>query len=139
MSQGTRAHQVAEYVVFDSPFNMLADSPSLYIKEDETTRFISAIPTTWDETKVLDGKIGEYIVISRRKGKNWYIGVLNNWTSRDLEITLPETISEMKIFADGINSHRVAEDYHVSTIRNVSTIKIHLAPGGGWTGMGTND
>lgn len=138
MSQGTRAHQVAEYVVFESPFNMLADSPSLYMKEDATTRFISAIPTTWDETRVLDGKIGEYIVIARRKGSNWYIGVLNNWTARDLEIELPVTIGRMKIFADGINSHRVAEDYSISTVSNVSKIKIHLAPGGGWCGIMDN-
>ncbi len=140
MSQGTRAHQVAEYVVFDAPFNMLADSPSLYMKEDETTRFIAQIPTVWDETVVLDGKIGEYIVVAHRKTDTWYIGALNNWTSRDLDLDISKFISHtsnLAIFADGKNSEKVPEDYLYTTI-NIPTdgkIKIHLAPGGGWTAI----
>ena len=136
MSQGTRAHQVATYVVFDSPFNMLADSPSLYIKEDATTRFISQIPTVFDETKVLDGKIGEYVVIARRKGDTWYIGAMNNWKSRKINIDLPSEMKTLHIFADGINAKTVAEDYSISTKENVKTITITLAPGGGWVGIG---
>lgn len=140
MSQGTRAHQVAEYVVFEAPFNMLADSPSLYMKEDETTRFISQIPTIWDETVALDGKIGEYIVIAHRKSNKWYIGALNNWKSRDLVIDISNLISDtsnIEIFSDGKNSEKVPEDY-LHTIINIPTdgkIKIHLAPGGGWTAI----
>jgi len=140
MSQGTRAHQVAEYVVFDAPFNMLADSPSLYMKEDETTRFIAQIPTVWDETVVLDGKIGEYIVVAHRKTDKWYIGALNNWTARDLDLDTSNLISHtsnLEIFADGKNSEKVPEDY-LHTIINIPTdgkIEIHLAPGGGWTAI----
>lgn len=140
MSQGTRAHQVAEYVVFDAPFNMLADSPSLYMKEDETTRFIAQIPTVWDETVVLDGKIGEYIVVAHRKTDKWYIGALNNWTARDLDLDTSNLISHtsnLEIFADGKNSEKVPDDYLYTTI-NIPTdgkIKIHLAPGGGWTAI----
>ena len=82
MSQGTRCHQLAEYVVFDSPLNMLCDSPSNYMREQECIRFISRIPTVWDDTFVLDGKVGEYIVVARRRGDDWYIGVLGNWDTR---------------------------------------------------------
>lgn len=135
MSQGTRAHQVAEYVVFDSPFNMLADSPSLYIKEDETTKFIAQIPTTFDEMRVIDGKIGEYIVVARRKGSTWYIGALNNWKARKIDIQLPVEAKSMQIFADGKNASRVAEDYCVSTQSNIKEFTISLAPGGGWAGI----
>lgn len=140
MSQGTRAHQVAAFVVFDSPFNVLADSPSRYIKEDETTRFIAQIPTVWDETVVLDGKIGEYIVVAHRKNDKWYIGAMNNWTSRDLDLdisNLKPQISSLEIFADGRNSEKVPEDYVYTTI-NIPTngkVKIQLAPGGGWTAI----
>jgi alpha-glucosidase len=140
MSQGTRAHQVAAFVVFDSPFNVLADSPSRYIKEDETTRFIAQIPTVWDETVALDGKIGEYVVVAHRMNDKWYIGALNNWTSRDLVIDLSNIISHtssLEIFADGKNSEKVPEDY-VNTTINIPAdgkIKIKLAPGGGWAAI----
>lgn len=140
MSQGTRAHQVAAFVVFDSPFNVLADSPSRYIKEDETTRFIAQIPTVWDETVALDGKIGEYVVVAHRMNDKWYIGALNNWTSRDLVIDISNIISHtsnLEIFADGKNSEKVPEDY-VNTTINIPAdgkIKIKLAPGGGWAAI----
>ena len=90
MSQGTRCHQLAEYVVFDSPLNMLCDSPSNYMREQECIRFISRIPTVWDDIFVLDGKVGEYIVVARRKGDDWYIGVLGNWNARELTVKLPD-------------------------------------------------
>ena len=93
MSQGTRCHQLAEYVVFDSPLNMLCDSPSNYMREQECIRFISQIPTVWDDTFVLDGKVGEYIVVARRRGDNWYIGALGNWDTRELKVRgLPENV-----------------------------------------------
>lgn len=140
MSQGTRAHQVAAFVVFDSPFNVLADSPSRYIKEDETTCFIAQIPTVWDETVALDGKIGEYVVVAHRMNDKWYIGALNNWTSRDLVIDISNIISHtssLEIFADGKNSEKVPDDY-VNTTINIPAdgkIKIKLAPGGGWAAI----
>jgi alpha-glucosidase len=135
MSQGTRCRQLAEYVIFESPFNMLCDSPSNYLKEDECTQFIANVPTTWDETVVLDGKVGEYLVIARKKDFRWYIGAITNWEERDLVIDLTPLNGGAKsghIFRDGPNANRVAKDY-VSEQAQVmgNQVKVHLAKGGG--------
>ena len=136
MSQGTRCRQLAEYVIFESPFNMLCDSPSNYLKEDECTQFIASVPTTWDETIVLDGKVGEYLVIARRKDFRWYVGAITNWEERDIEIdlsVLPNFSAKSgRIFRDGVNANRAARDY-VSEQAQVwgNTVKVHLAKGGG--------
>ena len=136
MSQGTRCRQLAEYVIFESPFNMLCDSPSNYMKEEECTQFIASVPTTWDETMVLDGKVGEYLVIARRKDFHWYVGAITNWEERDIEIdlgVLPNFGAKSgHIFRDGINANRVAKDY-VSEQAQVwgNKVKVHLAKGGG--------
>ena len=74
MSMGTRCRQLAEYVIFEAPLSMLCDSPVLYERESECTSYISDIPTVWDETRALNGKIGEYISMARRKGDVWYVG-----------------------------------------------------------------
>jgi alpha-glucosidase len=136
MSQGTRCRQLAEYVIFESPFNMLCDSPSNYMKEEECTQFIASVPTTWDETIVLDGKVGEYLVIARRKDFHWYVGAITNWEERDIEIDLSMlpnfSAKSGHIFRDGINANRVAKDY-VSEQAQVwgNKVKVHLAKGGG--------
>ena len=136
MSQGTRCRQLAEYVIFESPFNMLCDSPSNYMKEEECTQFIANVPTTWDETVVLDGKVGEYLVIARRKDFHWYVGAITNWEERDLYLdlsVLPNFGAKSgHIFRDGPNANRVAKDY-VSEQAQVwgNTVKVHLAKGGG--------
>ena len=136
MSQGTRCRQLAEYVIFESPFNMLCDSPSNYLKEDECTQFIANVPTTWDETIVLDGKVGEYLVIARRKDFRWYVGAITNWEERDIEIdlsVLPNFSAKSgHIFRDGPNANRAARDY-VSEQAQVwgNKVKVHLAKGGG--------
>ena len=136
MSQGTRCRQLAEYVIFESPFNMLCDSPSNYLKEDECTQFIANVPTTWDETIVLDGKVGEYLVIARRKDFRWYVGAITNWEERDIEIdlsVLPNFSAKSgRIFRDGVNANRAARDY-VSEQAQVwgNKVKVHLAKGGG--------
>ena len=88
MSQGTRCHQLAEYVVFDGPMQMLCDGPARYEAEPECAEFIYRVPTVWDETRVLDGRIGDYIVTARRKGDTWYIGALTDWNARDLVVDL---------------------------------------------------
>ena len=137
VSQGTRCHQLALYMVLDSPLNMLCDSPSNDDREPECTRFIAGVPTTWDETKVLQGDMGEYIVTARRKGDVWYVGGLSDWTPRDIEMSfdfLPEGTYEAEIFSDGVNAHRLATDYRRSseTINNKTNKNIHLAPGGGF-------
>ena len=135
MSQGTRCRQLAEYVIFESPFNMLCDSPTKYLQNPECTQFIADIPTTWDETVALDGKLGEYAVIARRSGETWYIGAITNWEAREIEIDL-SSINGIhrinKMYCDGINANRNAEDYQIidKEIKD-NRIKIEMKSGGG--------
>ena len=138
MSQGTRAHQLAMYTVFFSPLNMLCDSPTNYEKEPECTEFISGVPTTWDATCPLDGKVGEYAAVARRKGSTWYVGVLTNWTARDIILDLSAIKAGGKkavSFGDGVNADKNAQDYVKKeiTIPVDGKLKVHLAPGGGFT------
>ena len=86
MSLGTRSHQLAMYVVYESPLQMLADSPSNYLAEPEAMEFLGPVPSVWDETRVLDGKLGDYVVVARRSGATWYLGAMTDWTSRELQI-----------------------------------------------------
>jgi alpha-glucosidase len=137
MSQGTRCHQLAMYVVLESPLQMLADSPSNYLREPESLEFLSAVPTVWDETRVLDAELGGFILLARRHGKDWYIGAMTNWTARDLDLDLTFLgggTYHADVYRDGPNADRVGVDYQRETHRVSSTdrLKIHLAPGGGW-------
>ena len=138
MSQGTRCRQLALYTVFDSPFNMLCDTPSNYMREQECTEFISSVPTFWDETKILKAEVGKCIVTARRKGNIWYIGGINDWNPAELDIDLSfiEDVDNksVEMFIDGINSHRIARDYRKSMLGRLgkSSIKVKLAPGGGF-------
>lgn len=137
MSQGTRCRQLALYVVLESPFNMLCDSPGNYMRESESTEFIAEIPTVWDESIVLDGKMGEYIVTARRKGDVWYVGGITDWTARDIEVDcsfLGDKAYDATLLKDGVNAHRIGRDYKRETfpVKNSSKLKIHLAPGGGF-------
>lgn len=137
MSQGTRCRQLAGYVIFDSPLNMLCDAPSNYLKEPECTRFIASIPTVWEETKALCGKVGEYLAMARQKDDVWYVGALTNWEARDMELDLSflgDGEFQAEVFEDGINADRVGKDYKHKTIRIPADkkLKIHLAPGGGY-------
>ena len=140
MSQGTRVHQMAMYTIFEAPLQMLSDSPNKYMREQECTDFIAKVPTVFDETVALDGALGEYIVIARRKGDTWYVAAMTDWTPRDLVIDLSFIGAGSRsadIFADGANAHRDAEDYK-HTVRTVSAadrLGIHLASGGGWTAI----
>lgn len=138
MSQGTRCHQLAMYIILESPFNMLCDSPSNYMREPESTSFIAQVPTVWDETVVLDGKMGEYIITARRKGDTWFVGGLNNWDPRDVEVDLSFLSSgshKAVLFKDGVNAHRTARDYKREevSVSSAQPLKVHLAPGGGFT------
>lgn len=137
MSQGTRCRQLAEYVIFEAPFTMLCDSPSNYMAEPECTDFIASIPTVWDETVAVDGKIAEYVSIARRSGDTWYVGAMTNWSARDLTLDLsflPEGNWSMEIYQDGINADRAACDYAVTReeLGTAKKVKLHMAPGGGW-------
>ena len=150
MSQGTRVHQMAMYTIFDAPLQMLADSPTKYMQNQECTDFIAQIPTVYDQVVPLDGKLGEYVVVAKRKGVRWYIAAMNNWQARDLTVDLSllikmnETNNKLEklngwanIFADGINADREATDYK-HTQRQINSddkLQIHLAPGGGWTAI----
>lgn len=136
-SQGTRAHQVALYIIYESPLQMLADSPSNYMKEQETTDFIVKIPVVWDDIIGIDGKVGEYLLLARRSGKDWFVGAITDWTPRDMDLDLsflPAGKYTIDIYQDGINADRHAEDYkHMkNTVNSGDKLKIHLAPGGGW-------
>ncbi|MBR1539145.1 MAG: glycoside hydrolase family 97 protein [Bacteroidales bacterium] len=137
VSQGTRARQVAEYVVFDSPFVMLCDNPTAYMKEQQTTDFITAIPTVWDQTRILQGKIGSHIVTARRSGSRWWIGGLTDWNARDITLdlgSLVEGTHNAVLFRDGVNATRNATDYAIETleIQAGKPFRVHLVPGGGF-------
>ena len=138
MSQGTRCHQLAEYTVFLSPLCMLCDSPTHYEKEGECTSFIAGVPTVWDESKSLCGEVGQYVGVARRKWKTWYVGVLTNWTPREVTLDLKKiggAGKRVEIFRDGENADKFAQDYvheHL-TVPEDGEMKIHLAPGGGFT------
>jgi alpha-glucosidase len=142
MSQGTRCRQLAEFVVFDSPFSMLCDSPSNYLAEPECTEYIAKIPTTWDETRVLDGKVGDYIATARRKGDTWYVGAMTDWSRRDLELDLsflPAGTYSVTVYRDGPNADKAARDFAIDrqTLASPKAMSIHMASGGGWVAVFT--
>jgi len=136
MAMGTRCHQLAMYVVFESPLQMLADSPSNYLREPEIMEFLGPVPSVWDETRVLDARIAEFVAVARRHGQDWYIGAMTDWTPRDLDLDLsflPAGL-RMEAYQDGVNAGRMASDYKLvkSRINAGAHVKIHLAEGGGW-------
>lgn len=137
MSQGTRCRQLAMYVVFESPFNMLCDSPTNYEKEPVCTEFIAKIPTVWDETEALDGKVGEYCIIARRAGDVWYVGGMTNWNEREVEIDLSflgEGNYAATEFVDGPNANKLGRDFLKKSIevKGGSKLKVKMAQGGGF-------
>jgi len=137
MTQGTRAHQVAMYTVFEAPLQMLADSPSKYIKEQETTSFIAQIPTVFDETVPVCGEVGEYVAVARRKGDVWYLAAMTNWNARTLKLPLTflgEGEWTADIFADGTNAEREAMDYKRLRMAadKTTVLQAALASGGGY-------
>jgi lysophospholipase L1-like esterase len=140
MSQGTRAHQAALYVVFESPLQMLCDSPSHYMRTPEFTRFIAAVPTVWDETRALHASAGEYVCVARRNGENWYIGAITDWTGREMELDLGflgEGPYSMTVLEDGVNANTYAADFRVSEreVSRTGNLTINLASGGGWAAV----
>ena len=140
MSPGTRCHQLGMYVVFESPLQMLADNPTNYYREPECMEFLSNVPSVWDDTRVIDAKVSDYIAIARRSGDTWYIGAMTDWDARALEINLKfleQGNYKMKIWKDGINADRNASDFAVEEmeITSASKVKIEMAPGGGWVAV----
>ena len=138
MSQGTRCHQLGLYMVLESPFSMLCDSPTNYLTlGGECTDFIAEVPTVWDETIILDGEIGKFYIAARRSGNNWYIGGITNWDERDIEIKTDFLASgsyKLKSFVDGVNANNKGSDHKITngTLKAGETLKIHMASGGGF-------
>ena len=140
MGSGTRAYQMALYVVLESGIQMLADTPSRYLQEAECTEYIASVPVIWDETKVLDAKVGEYVVTARRKGDKWFIGAITNQEGRTLEVNLDflkDGEHTLTSFEDGINADRQAMDYkkRTSEVDSQSSITIKMVRNGGWCGV----
>ncbi len=133
MSQGTRVRQLALYMILESPFNMLCDSPTQYEANQPCTDFIASLPVVWDETRVLAARVGEYVITARRKGNNWYLGGITNWDARDIDLDLSFAAGRtMTLFTDGVNAHRNAQDYVQRTFNVPATLRVHMAPGGGF-------
>ena len=137
MSQGTRCHQLAMFVVYDSPLQIFSGNISQGFKEPECMELLGSVPTTWDETKILQGKIGEYIITARRKGDDWFIGGLNNEVARGIILPLDFIAAgsyQATLCKDGINANSYAADYELTTsnVQQGSSIKISLATGGGF-------
>ncbi|HEY7640160.1 MAG TPA: glycoside hydrolase family 97 protein [Steroidobacteraceae bacterium] len=137
MSQGTRTQQLAQYVIYDSPLQYLAGTPSAYRAEPEFTRFLGSIPTTWDETRPLQGGIGDYVIVARRAGDTWYVAAMTDWTARKIELPLsflPPGEYTATVVADGANADRYAADYKIESraVGPRSSLALELAPGGGY-------
>jgi alpha-glucosidase len=137
MSMGTRVHQMAMYVVYESPLQMLADSPSNYLRERECLDFLSAVPTVWDETRALSARVGDWVAVARRHGDAWYVGAMTDWTARELELNLSFLDAgtwNATIYRDGVNAARAAIDYKKieRTVTATDVLTVRLAPGGGW-------
>ena len=137
VSQGTRCHQLAMYIVYEAPLQMLSDNPTIYMKEQECTDFMAKVPTTFNETISLDGKVGEYAAIARRKNDTWYVGAMSNWNARDIALDLSflkQGNYEAEVFKDGLNADRDATDYKREVIKLSpgQKLNVHLSGGGGW-------
>jgi len=140
MSLGTRCHQLAMYVVYESPLQMLADSPSNYLREPEAMEFLGPVPSVWDETRVLDAKMGDYVAVARRSGRDWYVGAMTDWTPRELSLDLsflPEGAFRIVSYEDGVNADRYGDDHHKVTgeVARSTRLQVKLAPGGGYAAV----
>jgi alpha-glucosidase len=140
MSQGTRCHQLAMYVVYDSPLQMLADSPSNYYKEPLIMDFLKVVPVTWDDTKVMEAEAGKYLVMAHRKGDKWYIGAMTNEKPREFEIDLSfldKRLHTAKIWQDGVNAGKNPVDfkYLEKPVTPQQKLTVKLAPGGGYVAI----
>ena len=137
MGQGTRAHQLAMYVVYESPLQMLADSPTEYQREAESMEFLAGVPVVWDETRALDARVGDYVLVARRRGDAWYVGAMTDGERRTLTLDLSflgDGAYALDAWADGPNADRDGRDYRRETraVTRGERIELHLAPGGGY-------
>jgi len=135
MVMGTRAHQTALFVVFESALQMVADHPAAYDGQKET-EFLKTVPATWDETRVVNGRPARFVTIARRSGQEWYVGSITNWDSREIDLPLSflgDGSYNAEIYADGPNAATNAKDSTVNRerVNAKTTLKLKLAPGGG--------
>jgi alpha-glucosidase len=137
-SPGTRCHQLSMFIVYDSPMQTFAGNPSEGMREPEFMELLGGLPTLWDETIILDARVGEYVISARKKGNDWFIGGMSNWSERDVNIKfdfLDDGNYSATICRDGINADRYAADYVIQKdvlIRKNDPVRIHIAPGGGF-------
>lgn len=137
MSLGTRCHQLAMYVIFESPLQMLADTPTNYLREPECMEYLSQVPAVWDETRVLEARVGDYIILARRYGQTWYIGGMTDETIREFELNLSflkDGSHQASIYIDGPNSERNGNDFVLKKIdiSSESKLKVKMATAGGF-------
>lgn len=138
-SIGTRCHQLGMYVVYESPLQMLADSPTHYYREPQCMEFLSAVPVVWDETKVLKAAVGQYVVVARRKGDTWYIGGMTGKKGQTFNIDL-DFINGSKTLTsweDGVNVDMNANDFARRTkkVKKGDKISINMYDGGGYAAI----
>jgi alpha-glucosidase len=137
MSQGTRCHQLAMFIVYDNPMQIFSGNPSQALTEPQFMEFLGSIPTVWDETLIPEAAAGEYIITARKKDQDWFIGGMTNWTARDFSLALDflgDGNYRAEIVKDGINADRYAADYTMESIpvTRKTVLPLHLAPGGGF-------
>lgn len=140
-SLGTRCHELAKYIVFESPLQMLSDSPTNYRKEPECLRFLASVPAVWNKTVPLEGKVGDFVAVARQSADGlWYMGAMTDWSMRELRLKtdfLPAGDYEMEVYQDGLNADRCAQDYKrsVSRIKSGDLVRAAMAPGGGFVAV----
>ena len=139
-AMGTRCFQMALYVVLESGVQMLADNPTRYYQNEDCTRYIASVPTTWDETRALEAKVGEYIVVAKRKGSKWFIGGITNGTPRDFRLKLDFLGAgnhKLTAFKDGLSADYQAMHYNKveQNVTSQSTIDVHMVKNGGWAAV----
>ena len=137
MATGTRCHQAAMFVVYESPIQIFSGNPSQGLLEPAFMELVGSVPTTWDTTIIMDGKVGDYIVTARKKGNDWFVGAMTDWTARELSVDLSflgDGVYEAVICEDGVNADRYASDYKLfnKEITKADLLKIKMAPGGGY-------
>ena len=135
MVLGTRAHQLALFVVFESPLQMVADDPGAYEGQKEL-EFLRAVPATWDETRVPNGHPARFITIARRRGAEWYLGSITDWDARELDVPLSflgRGAYAAQIYADAPEAATRPKDTtrDERRVSAVEVLKLKLAPGGG--------
>ena len=137
IAQGTTMHQIAMFVVYESPLQLFSGNLSDAMREPELMNFLGKIPTTWDETRIIEARLGKYIVEARRNGDTWYLSAMNDWTPMEFSIStdfLNTGVYQVETASDGINAARNPQDYNLkkSEVTKSDTLKIKLAPGGGY-------